>query len=533
MTPVDKVRQEADAAVLVPPVVLDEMDQEVDLRLGLDEEGFLALDDLDGHLAIRLLVDGPNDLPEGTLPYPLLEVVSSVEELPGLEDVVIVLIVEAVVVNACTGHTDLLSLCEGLLPSFLVPLLVVEGVDALVRLDEADGKLVDRPLVRLPYQGHRRSTRLSLSLSLSLSRRHRCRLRSLCLRLARRRRCRSIGGKLLRLGLRHPIRGLVLQGLGQVVRHRFRRRGRLLRRPLLGLLRRRRHLPHVVVARGPRCCHGSCRHRGIVRACLLLLRRLRCRSLLVVVIVVARVHGHGVAAAGFFCLGRRFLRLIIVVAILLVTFIVIIILIIIVVILILILTLTVAVILLHRLILILLFVVVVVVGRRFVFFTSCRFLGSIASLGLIEAPLQLVDVLPPRRFLLLLHLLRKFSSRSKHTRFFVCFLECRSSDSHALNETAGNSYGRMSLQESNRACTSKKEFRHLLCLCCSISTPKLPTGVSSAIDFSPVFVSLRKLSVPCARFASVVNYSFCSRSKSYTRRTPRALSPHLFSFVLG
>ena len=78
MTSVDKVRQETDAAVLVPPVVLDEMDQKVDLRFGLDEEGFLALDDLDGHFRLSLGVHRLDDLPERSLAYSSLESIAIV-----------------------------------------------------------------------------------------------------------------------------------------------------------------------------------------------------------------------------------------------------------------------------------------------------------------------------------------------------------------------------------------------------------------------------------------------------------------------
>ena len=57
------------------------------------KERFLILDDLDGHVTLLLVVISFDDLPEGTLADEGVDLVAVEEALPGLDDVVVVLVV--------------------------------------------------------------------------------------------------------------------------------------------------------------------------------------------------------------------------------------------------------------------------------------------------------------------------------------------------------------------------------------------------------------------------------------------------------
>ena len=57
------------------------------------KERLLILDDLDGHVALLLVVVRLNNLPEGALAYERVDLVAVEEPLPGLDDVVVVLVV--------------------------------------------------------------------------------------------------------------------------------------------------------------------------------------------------------------------------------------------------------------------------------------------------------------------------------------------------------------------------------------------------------------------------------------------------------
>ena len=57
------------------------------------KERLLILDDLDGHVALLLVVVRLDNLPEGALAYEGVDLVAVEEPLPGLDDVVVVLVV--------------------------------------------------------------------------------------------------------------------------------------------------------------------------------------------------------------------------------------------------------------------------------------------------------------------------------------------------------------------------------------------------------------------------------------------------------
>eukprot|EP00964_Phaeocystis_antarctica_P151459 scaffold119065_cov63-Phaeocystis_antarctica.AAC.1 len=95
-----KVLEQAHDAGRVAHVLLVEELEQLDLRLGLLQEGLLALDDLDRHPLLRRVVERLDHLPEGALTDDRAHRVAIVEELPILDDVVIVLIVPAMVEEA-------------------------------------------------------------------------------------------------------------------------------------------------------------------------------------------------------------------------------------------------------------------------------------------------------------------------------------------------------------------------------------------------------------------------------------------------
>ena len=79
----------------VAQVLLVEELEELDLCLGLLQEGLLALDDLDRHPLLRRVVERLDHLPEGALADDGTHRVPIVEELAILHHVVVVLVVPA------------------------------------------------------------------------------------------------------------------------------------------------------------------------------------------------------------------------------------------------------------------------------------------------------------------------------------------------------------------------------------------------------------------------------------------------------
>ena len=148
MVPVHEVVQQLHDVVLVVLVLPPQEAQQVQLDARLDHERALRLDDLDGHVHARVPVLRAHHLAEGALPDALLHLVALVQHLPDLDDVVVVLVVVPLVVHAVA-----LAVHERRLQRLL---RVVDAVDQLVRVDQAHGKLVHRPLERLPRPARRR-----------------------------------------------------------------------------------------------------------------------------------------------------------------------------------------------------------------------------------------------------------------------------------------------------------------------------------------------------------------------------------------
>lgn len=73
--------------------------EELDLDLGLVEEGLLVLDDLDGDVALLFVVEGLHHLTERSLPYERIDFVSIEELFTVLYDVVVVIVVVTIVVQ--------------------------------------------------------------------------------------------------------------------------------------------------------------------------------------------------------------------------------------------------------------------------------------------------------------------------------------------------------------------------------------------------------------------------------------------------
>ena len=63
------------------------------------QERLLVLDDLDGDVAVFVGIEGLHHLPERALPDQRVDLVTVQELLPVLDDVIVVLVIEAVVVN--------------------------------------------------------------------------------------------------------------------------------------------------------------------------------------------------------------------------------------------------------------------------------------------------------------------------------------------------------------------------------------------------------------------------------------------------
>lgn len=86
--------------VLILGVLFVQMGQQLNFRLGLHQKGLLGLDDFDGHFDVVLQVVGPDHLSERSLADPFLDAVPTlVEQLPGIDDVVVVVVVPTVVVR--------------------------------------------------------------------------------------------------------------------------------------------------------------------------------------------------------------------------------------------------------------------------------------------------------------------------------------------------------------------------------------------------------------------------------------------------
>ena len=66
------------------------------------KERFLILDDLDGHVTLLLVVISFDNLPEGALANEGVDLVSVEEALPGLDDVVVVLVVVTLQCQNCS-----------------------------------------------------------------------------------------------------------------------------------------------------------------------------------------------------------------------------------------------------------------------------------------------------------------------------------------------------------------------------------------------------------------------------------------------
>ena len=69
------------------------------------KERLLILDDLDGHVALLLVVVRLDNLPEGALAYEGVDLVAVEEPLPGLDDVVVVLVVITLKRFNCSQQT--------------------------------------------------------------------------------------------------------------------------------------------------------------------------------------------------------------------------------------------------------------------------------------------------------------------------------------------------------------------------------------------------------------------------------------------
>mmetsp|Transcript_14083 Transcript_14083/g.37903 ORF Transcript_14083/g.37903 Transcript_14083/m.37903 type:complete len:528 (+) Transcript_14083:98-1681(+) len=167
---VHEVRQEAHDAGLVVGVLGIEELEELDLRLGLLQEGLLTLDDLDCNRRARHRVPGLHHLPKRALADGLVHGVAVREHLARPHDVVRMLVVVAALASAPAGRRRAAlrrargcRLYRSLMPSALLltshcvrarrpplPLLVVHRVDVLVRVDEVDGQLAHGRRGRIP-----------------------------------------------------------------------------------------------------------------------------------------------------------------------------------------------------------------------------------------------------------------------------------------------------------------------------------------------------------------------------------------------
>ena len=90
---IHKVVQEPYDVLFIIMIRRPQRPQQLDLRLRLQREGLLGLDDLYRDVRARALVSCPNNLPEATLAYSLLYGIMFAEGVLHLQFVVVVLVV--------------------------------------------------------------------------------------------------------------------------------------------------------------------------------------------------------------------------------------------------------------------------------------------------------------------------------------------------------------------------------------------------------------------------------------------------------
>lgn len=101
----------------------------------MQQEGFLRFDNFDGHVLLRFGIDGPDDLPERSLPDPFLHDVPAVKHFSGRDEVIVMVVVPAVVVRTAGSGSRLLG-CSG--GATGIALLVIHLVDLFVGVNEGN-----------------------------------------------------------------------------------------------------------------------------------------------------------------------------------------------------------------------------------------------------------------------------------------------------------------------------------------------------------------------------------------------------------
>lgn len=130
--------------VLIMRVFLENLRQELNLRLCLHEKGLLGLDDLDSDLTLGLNVLCADDLAKGSLADPFHHLVPAEKDLSRRHNVVVVLVIPSVIVGPLTfGCLFLLPRCTS-----GISFLVVNSVDSLVSVNERHRQLDERSVGR-------------------------------------------------------------------------------------------------------------------------------------------------------------------------------------------------------------------------------------------------------------------------------------------------------------------------------------------------------------------------------------------------
>lgn len=119
--------------MLIVLILFPQMCKEFNFSFCLHEKGFLGLDNFNRHLALGLNVFGSHDLSKGSFPNAFLDAVSSVKQLPGCDNVIIIFVVPSIVVGAASfAFFFTFSAC--------IPFLVVDGINVFVGINETDGQ---------------------------------------------------------------------------------------------------------------------------------------------------------------------------------------------------------------------------------------------------------------------------------------------------------------------------------------------------------------------------------------------------------
>lgn len=124
--------------VLIVGILIPQMCQQFNFRLGLHQKWFLGFDNLNGHFLVRFHILRPYYLSKRSLPDPFFDFIAIVKNFTGCDNVIVIFVIPSVIV----GPTDPGGLlCPGGL--FLGPgqssrfsIFIIDGIDLFVRINQ-------------------------------------------------------------------------------------------------------------------------------------------------------------------------------------------------------------------------------------------------------------------------------------------------------------------------------------------------------------------------------------------------------------